>query len=249
MKPQSKLILSLSILAAATSCSTTNRDHVYLQDMLPMATYAATPRQENTIRPDDRISIVISCKIPELAVPFNLAPDAGGNSGYLVDPAGNITLPILGEVHAAGLTINQLRQEVARRLIDGGFINDPTVSAHFLNFRYTILGAVNGPGQFAADGDRITILEAIAKAGDLSSEAITDRVAVIREEADGRKMYLHDIKSADLFKSPCFYLQQNDLVYIEPKRIDSHSEQRIWQLTTLGISLASVVTTIIWATK
>lgn len=248
MKLQSKLLISLAILAGATSCKT-NRDHVYLQDMLPLATYASTPREENAIRPDDRIAIVISCKIPELAAPFNLSADAALNGGYLVDPAGNITLPILGEIHAAGLTINQLRHEVAQRLISGGYINDPTVSAHFLNFRYTMLGAVGSPGQFSADGDRITLLEAIAKAGDLTPEAITDRVAVIREEADGRKMYLHDIKSTDLFKSPCFYLQQNDLVYVEPKRVNERNEQRMWQLTTLGISIASVVTTIIWATK
>lgn len=240
-------VTSLIVVAfLSTSCKAT-RDHVYLQDMNPQQPYAIGTRAEAKVQPDDRISIQVSCKTPELAAPFNLADDAEG--GYLVDPEGNIQLPILGDIHVAGLTIKQVQDAVRQKLIDGGYINSPIVSARFLNFHYTVLGAVGQNGQFAVDGERITLLEAIAKAGDLTADAMTDRVAVIREEPDGRKMYLHDLRSTDIFNSPCFYLRQNDVVYVEPKRKSDKNENRAWQFATLGISAASVVCTIIWATK
>lgn len=123
------------------------------------------------------------------------------------------------------------------------------VTASFLNFRYTMLGAVSSNGTYSIDGDRITLLEAIAKAGDLTAAAKPDRVIVIREENDGRKMYVNDIRSTELFSSPCFYLQQNDLVYVEPKYKNKDNENRAWQFTTLAVSIAGVITSIIWATK
>lgn len=238
---------ALAIAAALSTSCKTNKDHVYLQDMNPQQVYAIGTRTEAKVQPDDRISIHVSCKTPELAAPFNLADEAEG--GYLVDPQGDIQLPILGNIHVAGLTIKQVQDLVSQKLIDGGYINAPIVSAKFLNFHYSVLGAVGQNGQFTVDGERITLLEAIANAGDLTADAMTDRVAVIREEPDGRKMYLHDLRSTDIFNSPCFYLQQNDVVYVEPKRKSDKNENRAWQLATLGISAASVVCTIIWATK
>lgn len=240
-------IIAISAIILLTSSCKTTRDHVYLQDMNPQQAYAIASRDEAKVQPDDRISIIVTCKTPELATPFNKADAAEG--GYQVSPRGDILFPILGEIHVAGLTLKQVQEVVRQRLIDGGYINDPIVSARFLNFRYTVLGAVGQNGQFAVDGERITLLEAIAKAGDLTSDAMTDRVAVIREEADGRKMYLHDLRSTDIFSSPCFYLQQNDVVYVEPKQKSDKNENRAWQFATLGISAASVICTIIWATK
>lgn len=240
-------IYSLTVLALATGCSS-SRDHVYLQDMTPGTVYPINVRQEATVQPDDRIDIRISCKIPELALPFNLSADRA-EQGYSVDAQGDILMPIIGSVHVAGLTLDQVQKAIAGRLVAGDYIKDPIVSAKFLNFHYTVLGAVGSPSQYAVDGDRITILEAIARAGDLTPEAITDRVSVIREEPDGRKIYVHDIRSSEIFNSPCYYLRQNDVVYVEPKTKSDKNENRAWQLATLGISAASVVCTIIWATK
>ncbi|MCM1292319.1 MAG: polysaccharide biosynthesis/export family protein [Bacteroides sp.] len=244
----SRIIISLlAVVLLATGCKS-SRDHVILQDMTPGTVYPIQTRQDAKVQPDDRIDITISSKMPELAVPFNQAATQG-KAGYTVNPQGDITMPILGTIHVAGLTLAQVQDVVRRRLIEGDYIKDPIVSAQFLNFHYTMLGAVATNGQFTADGDRITLLEAIAKAGDLTAEAIPDRVSVIREEPDGRKMYVHDIRSTDIFSSPCFYLQQNDVVYVEPKNKDNKKEARTWQFVTVGLSAASVVTTIIWAVK
>lgn len=240
-------IYSLSLLAVAAGCSS-NRNHVYLQDMTPGVAYPITARAETTVQPDDRLDIRVSCKIPELAAPFNLSSEQG-RQGYQVNPQGDIQMPIIGTVHVAGMTLEQVQNTIAQRLTAGDYIKDPIVAAKFLNFHYTVLGAVGAAGQYSVDGDRITLLEAIAKAGDLTPEAMTDRVSVIREEPDGRKMYVHNVRSADVFSSPCFYLQQNDVVYVEPKNKDNKNENRAWQIATLSISAASVVTTIIWATK
>lgn len=247
MKPSR--IVSLCILLAVVSACKSSQDHVYLSDMQPGLTYRINERPEAKAHPDDRLDIRISCNVPEAAAPFNIQGDAAAG-GYTVDHEGDITMPIIGVIRVAGMTAPQIASVVRKRLITGGFINDPIVNVRFLNIHYSVLGAVNGNGQYTVDGERITLLEAIARAGDLTPDAQTDRVYVIREEPDGRKMYVHDVRSTELFNSPAFYLQQNDIVYVEPKhKPDSRSEQRAWQFATLAISLASVVCTIIWATK
>ena len=133
--------------------------------------------------------------------------------------------------------------------MQGNYIKDPLVSIEFLNFKYTVLGAVGRNGTFNVDGDRVTLLEAIAKAGDLSSKARINRVAVIREIGDERQIFMHDLRSKDLFESPCFYLQQNDIVYVEPKYRKKDNEDRAWQITTFLVSIGSLVTSILWAIK
>ena len=105
-------------------------------------------------------------------------------------------------------------------------MKDPLVSIEFLNFKYTVLGAVGSNGTYTVDGDRVTLLEAIAKAGDLTSKAKVDRVAVIREIEGERQIFMHDLRTKDIFDSPCFYLQQNDIVYVEPKYKKKDVEDR-----------------------
>ena len=128
-------------------------------------------------------------------------------------------------------------------------MNDPLVSIEFLNFKYTVLGAVSRNGTFSVNGDRITLLEAIANAGDLSAKARTNRVAVIREINGERQMFMHDLTSTDIFDSPCFYLQQNDIVYVEPKYRKKDSEDRGWQITTTLISLVTAACSLMWVLK
>lgn len=112
-----------------------------------------------------------------------------------------------------------------------------------------MLGAVGRNGTFSVDGDRVTLLEAIANAGDLTSKARIDRVAVIREVGNERQMFMHDLRSTDVFESPCFYLQQNDIVYVEPKYRKKDTEDRGWQVVTTLLSLVTAVCSIMWATK
>lgn len=123
------------------------------------------------------------------------------------------------------------------------------MSLEFLNFKYSVLGAVGHTGTFSAEGDRITLLEAVARAGDVSPRGRVNRVAVIREEDGQRVMYMHDLRSKDVFQSPCFYLQQNDIVYVEPKYNKQDSGDKAWKVSTGILSLISAVCTVIWATK
>ncbi len=239
---------TLVVLIAMTLSGCSKDNHIYLRDMTEDRLYPMEPRATALIQPDDRLSIRIISKLPELAKPFNLSGDNAAD-GYTVNKYGDIQLPILGDIHVAGMSLDQLQDDIKKRLAEGNYLKDPMVTASFLNFRYTMLGAVSSNGTYSIDGDRITLLEAIAKAGDLTAAAKPDRVIVIREENDGRKMYVNDIRSTELFSSPCFYLQQNDLVYVEPKYKNKDNENRAWQFTTLAVSIAGVITSIIWATK
>ena len=128
-------------------------------------------------------------------------------------------------------------------------MKDPIVSIEFLNFKYTVLGAVGRNGTFNVEGDRITLLEAIANAGDIAVNARIDRVAVIREVNGEREMFMHDLRSKEIFDSPAFYLQQNDIVYVEPKYRKADIEDRGWKITTFLLSVVSAISSVMWAIK
>ncbi|CCY81113.1 uncharacterized protein BN473_01864 [Prevotella sp. CAG:1185] len=262
----SKNFLWASLLAVLifTSCAS-RKNFVYLQDMEMGTKYPIATKYEAVIHDDDRLSITVSSKNPELAIPFNIsggsvqvgndgsvsAAAAGSvkQSGYRVDVDGNIDFPILGKIHVAGMTVNDVKQLIREKIIAGNYISDPIVSIEFLNFKYTVLGAVGRNGTFTANGDRVTLLEAIANAGDLSAKAQTNRVAVIREINGERQMFMHDLTSKDIFESPCFYLQQNDIVYVEPKYRKKDTEDRGWQIGTTVLSAITAVCSILWAIK
>ena len=260
-----KLIwIGLMAILLLTSCSS-GKNIVYLQDMQIGKKYPYDTRYEAIIRRDDRLSITVSNKNPELAIPFNIyggtvkVGDDGNISagsttkvnekGYRVDADGDIDFPILGIIHAEGLTVSELRDLIKEKIEKGSYMKDPLVSIEFLNFKYTVLGAVASNGTYTVDGDRITLLEAIANAGDLTPKARIDRVAVLRDVDGERQMFMHDLRSKDIFDSPCFYLQQNDIVYVEPKYRKKDNEDRGWQIGTTLLSIASVICSLIWAIK
>lgn len=182
----------------------------------------------------------------EVSAPSGSQPS---DQGYRVDADGYIDFPILGRLHVEGLRVSEVTSLIRQKIISGNYIKDPLVSLEFLNFRYTVLGAVSRNGTFTVEGDRVTLLEAIANAGDLTTKADMGRVTVIREEGGERRQYVHDLRSTDLFKSPCYYLQQNDIVYVEPKYRRKSAEDRGWQISATLISLASLGVSLIWALK
>lgn len=255
---------SLLALLLLTSCAS-KKNFVYLQDMQMGTKYPIETRYEPVIHSDDRLSITVSCKNPELAIPFNIyggtfkvgadgsvTTDASNNineKGYRVDVDGYIDFPILGMLHVEGMTVNAVKKLICDRIEEGNYMKDPLVSIEFLNFKYTVLGAVGHNGTFAANGDRVTLLEAIAKAGDLTAKAQINRVAVIREVNGERQMFMHNLKSREIFDSPCFYLQQNDIVYVEPKYRKKDNEDRGWQIGTTLLSAITAVCSILWAIK
>lgn len=256
------LFLFLSALLALSSC-VSSKDFVYLQDMQVGERYHFERKHEAVVHRDDRLSITVSCKQPELALPFNAQNAAvkvsstgeisasadGTDKGYRVDVDGNIDFPMLGKINVEGRTLAEVTQIIKNGIIEGNFIKNPLVAVDFLNFKYTVLGAVGSNGTFTVKGDRVTLLEAIANAGDLGSNARVDKVTVIREIGNERQIFVHDLRSSDIFNSPCFYLQQNDIVYVEPKYRKKERSERIAQYVTMTLSAIATACTVIWAVK
>ena len=256
------LFLFLSALLALSSC-VSSKDFVYLQDMQVGERYHFERKHEAVVHRDDRLSITVSCKQPELAPPFNAQNAAvkvsstgeisasadGTDKGYRVDVDGNIDFPMLGKINVEGRTLAEVTQLIKNGIIEGNFIKNPLVSVDFLNFKYTVLGAVGSNGTYTVRGDRVTLLEAIANAGDLATNARVDKVTVIREIGKERQIFVHDLRRSDIFNSPCFYLQQNDIVYVEPKYRKKERSERITQYITMTLSAIATACTVIWAVK
>ena len=232
---------------------------MYHNDKMPVEQYDVNLESATVINSNDRLDIKVSCKNPELAVPFNaqlgsyqVSPDGSVksagvdlNAGYRVDDDGNIVFPVLGKINVGGKTIKEVSEIIETMIEAGDYIKNPEVTIEFLNFKYTVLGAINGKGTYTVDGDKVTIIEAIAKAGDLAKNARLDRIAVIRMINGKYEIFYNDIRTAEIFKSPTYYLQQNDIVYVEPKHKERN--ERAWQTATFIVSLGSLASTIMWA--
>jgi len=248
------LLLSVS-LVLITSCAT-SKQIIYFQDAGDYAIYKDIEPFEVYIHQDDLLAIMVNSQATEAALPFNL-PIAnfyiGGESygqqrllGYLVDKEGNIDFPVLGKLHVEGLTRNKLRDLIKEKLIEDGQLTDPIITVNFLNFKVSVLGEVNRPGTFNIAGERITLLEALSMAGDLTIYGRRDRVAVIREAGGKRTSLYHNLSRTEIFKSPCYYLQQNDIVYVEPNKrraqqsnINQNNSVAVW-LSIVSVLLTSV---------
>ena len=242
-------------MAVFFSACTSTKKIIYLQDVIPLKQQEIEQKYEVIIHSDDLLAIMVNSRDPELALPFNmpmvtyqLGSNNGGQQrvlGYLVDTNGDIDFPILGKIHVEGLTRMQLTELVKSKLIEGDLIKDPIVTVQFLNFKVSVMGEVGRPGSFTIAGDRITLLEALSMAGDLTIYGRRDRVGVIRENNGKRTILFHDLRSADIFNSPCYYLQQNDIVYVEPNKAKS-GQSSINQNNSIGVwvSVISLLTTI-----
>ncbi|MFR2069467.1 MAG: polysaccharide biosynthesis/export family protein [Bacteroides nordii] len=249
-------LICMVVLLAACSAP---KEVLYLQDISLIKEEAIDKSYEVIIHKDDLLAIIVNSKDPELALPFNMplvSYQIGGQNvsqqrlvGYLVNQDGNIDFPILGEIHVEGLTRMQATELIKKRLIEEELIKDPIVTVQFLNFKVSVIGEVGRPGTFDISGDRITLLEALSMAGDLTIYGRRDRVAVIREKDGKRSILYHDLRSSDIFQSPCYYLQQNDIVYVEPNnaktgqsRINSNNSVGVW---LSGVSVLASITSLL----
>ena len=255
---KSKLIRFLCLCFVLSSCNS-HKKLVYLQDVdfntpVKIQDYSAI-----TIEPQDMLSIVVSSKTPELALPFNLPVVAyqaggemvsGGNQqrlmGYVVNKDGYIDFPVIGELHIVGKTRDQLVQYIKERLIEDNYINDPVVTVQFLNFKVYVVGEVKSPGAYNVNGDRVTILEALGMAGDATVYGKRENVKVIREKNGERIIYEIDLRATNLFESPVYYLKQNDVVYVEPNKFKARQSTNTNQFSqiSLWVSIGSMVATI-----
>lgn len=260
------LKLTLACVAVVFTACSSPKKVLYFQDVAPQSAQEIAQKYEAVIHTDDQLAIMVNYKDPELAMPFNMPmvtyqAGTSGTSygqqrilGYLVDANGNIDFPVLGRIHVDGLTRLQLTDLIRKRLVDEDLIKDPIVTVQFLNFKISVMGEVVRPGSFNITGDRITLLEALSMAGDLSIYGKRDRVAVIREKDGVRTIRFHDLRSSDLFLSPDYYLQQNDIVYVEPNKarvgqseINQNNSVGTW-LSAVSV-LASVISLVVTVTK
>lgn len=217
MKIQFRTMVIIALVALSAVSCVTNRKIAYLQDMKHNTQIELENRFEAVISPYDELDVIISTFDTELARPFNLrsntSTDFSVNStvAYLVDQDGNIELPVLGTVHAEGLTRLGLQEKVKNLLIAGGYINDPYVLVRFRSFKVFFLGA-NGGKAISIPNERCTFLEALALSGDMGIFTNRNKIMVMRE-VDGKMLsrYL-DPRSSKVFKDPFFMLQQNDFI-------------------------------------
>lgn len=244
------------VLMAMSSCRSIT-DFIYLQDVVAGDHYTYN-RHEPVVHPGDKLNITVSCKNPELAIPFNsnggvVQMSSSGSildsevksttMGYRVDINGNIEFPVLGLLHVAGLTSKEVQDLIKNLIIEGKYITNPLVTMEFLNFKYVTMGAI-GNGTHTSESGRVTILEAIANAGGVASNGNTKCVKVFREEGGYEVMYEIDLTNSDLLNSPCYYLQQNDIVYVEPRHKPRDVAARSWQVTLTVVSALTTLCTL-----
>lgn len=233
-------ILSLSLF----SCSTP-KNIDYFQDVHTGTIIKTANINDIKIKPEDKLSIVVSTQDPALSSLFNLtnsqmAPTAissyaqGGNeaSYYTVSPFGDINFPVLGQLHIVGMTRSQLASFIERNLISQELVQQPIVTVEFVNTGISVLGEVNSPGLYSFNKDHMTIIDAIAVAGDLTMRGKRENILVMRKNAEGvQQGYRIDLTNMqELANSPVYYLQQDDIIYVEPNLRAKR------ETTTLGVS-------------
>jgi len=244
-----------------TSCSTTDKI-VYLQDAGTDVSIKKIIQTPVTAQPDDKISIIINSKDPELADMFNLPimthriGQPMNNtynynqqvSSYTVDPEGNIDFPILGKIHVAGMQREKIASHIKNEIVKHDLVKDAVVIVEFMNMSVSVTGEVNHPGRFNMDRDRLTILDALSMAGDLTIYGERENVLVVRRENDSEIYYRVNLcDSKSLHASPAYYLRQNDMVYVAPNNVRARQSTlngNNVRSTAFWLSLSSLLTTL-----
>lgn len=214
------LFLIMTVFIAVTSC-TSSKKIIYLQDIQPGIEMRVQEIQPIRFEKGDQIKIVVHSRDVEVAKVFNILDNSGQGNGahskYVVDETGYIDMPVLGRIKTAGLTREELTNEIKFRLLESRMLKDPIVTIDYENVGFSVLGEVNSPGRKLISRDNITLLEGIAQAGDLTIDGKRDNILVLRT-IDGRQVpyRVNLLDTRDLYSSPVYYLQQNDVIYVEP---------------------------------
>ncbi|HMC02408.1 MAG TPA: polysaccharide biosynthesis/export family protein [Flavobacteriaceae bacterium] len=256
MKLKLFYILIIPIVIAISSCGS-SKEVVYFQDELIGKNEQIPIDSELIYKPNDLLTIVVSGLDPEAVKPFNLPVIANNNSlikaqgelkmqTYLVDLKGFIEFPVLGEIKLGGLTRSQATQLLKTKLTD--YIKDPIVNIRLANFTVTVLGEVNNPGTFTIEDERISLIEAIGLAGDLTIYGKRENVFLIREDNGIKRFTKFDLTSIKVVNSPSYYLTQNDVIYVEPNkakvRSSSYNQNNVIIISAVA-TLATIVAILI----
>lgn len=231
------------------------KDYVYYQNIDGLANAEKANSYEIKIQPDDLLTIIVSADDPETALPFNLSIislNSSSNSvlargqetiqSYLVDANGAIDFPVIGKLKVSGLSRAELLQLLKEKI--GKYIKNPIINIRIMNFKVSVQGEVTIPGTFSISSDRVTLIEALSLAKDLTIYGRRDNILIIRE-INGVKSYNRvDITKADFINSPFYYLAQNDVVYVEPNKTRINGAA-VGANTNVIISITSLVITLI----
>lgn len=219
--PLKALILGLVLSVTLSACRTLGQVP-YFQDADSLLPGPAPPVQALTLCEGDQISIVVHSREPELSKMFNLVAHAatGGSSResfYTLNPEGQIHFPVLGALKIAGMSRAEVAAYLRQRLIAEDLLKDPVVIVEFRNLAYYVMGEVASPGRYPLDRDHLTLLEALAAAGDLTLEGRRTNVLLLRTRSGTQEVYRLNLNKLDnIYKSPAYYIRQNDLLYVQP---------------------------------
>ena len=264
MKKISYFFLAAVAVLAVTSCSTP-KNVAYIQNSDSIDYAKSEYLYDARIMPKDILTITVNTVNPEASEPFNLlihntlntsrsiGTTGGSLQTYLVDNNGCIDFPVVGTLQVGGLTksmCEKLIHDKIQRYMNAE--ENPIVTVRMSNYKISVIGEVNRPGMFTVGNEKINIFEALAQAGDLSIYGVRDRVKLIRENAKGRKeIYTINLNDANIVNSPYYYLQQNDVVYVEPNQVKARNSAigtstTIWiSVTGALVSLASLIVNIL----
>lgn len=244
-----KIIKFLPIIAAMTllsSCKVPQKVS-YFQDLYGGKTFPVSEYKGVVLRPGDHISIVVKSKNEEIAKQLNIG-DSFGAKGYLLDKNGDVEFLQLGKQHLAGLTRGEVQDKIKEEIEKRNLGKDVIVSMDFVNLHYSVLGEVKAPHEYPFTRDKVTITDAISMAGDLTINGVRDRVFVLREEGGQRVTYQLSLLDAEqLVKSPAYYLQQNDIVYVDmndTRKRQSTASGNQFQSASIWVSMISLLSTI-----
>jgi polysaccharide export outer membrane protein len=252
MSKNLQILFFFSLVIGFTSC-VSKKEIVYFQnDEIDQSKVSNSYR--TIIKPDDLLQITITSQDIEAVRPFNLSAvtySTSSNSAigvaqqqtYLVDTNGEIEFPVLGKLKIGGLSRNEVINFLKNKL-SPDYIKEPNINIRIANYKISVMGDVRKPGSYNIPNERITILDALALAGDINISGQRNNILIIREENNKKVEYRVDLRSKDVLTSPVYYLQQNDVVYVEPNyaRIQSASSN---SSTSLFISITGLIITIV----
>ena len=264
---KSSLLLGFAALVL-TACKTPENIS-YFQDTAEGTTFPVAQDMDIRLQKGDKLTIVVHSRDPQLGAMFNLPIQSStvgntsfgtsggqGMSSYTVAEDGTIDFPSIGTLQVAGLNRNQVVKLIKDRLIDEELVKDPVVTVEFVNMYFNVMGEVASPGRYAITKDKMTVLDALSMAGDLTIQGERRWVTVLRETPQGRKSYLMDMtQMRSLANSPAYYLQQNDVVYVDPSDFrkrettvngnNSRSTSFYFSLVSLACSLAVLIVSLL----
>ena len=207
-------------------------------------------RPEAVIMPDDLLEIRIAGANEQTSALFNNYGSAAGSIGgtiqpHLVDFEGEIEFPFMGKIKAAGLTREELKNKIRKDVTK--YLKDPIVTVRFVNFRFTVLGEVRNPGSYVFANEKVSILEALGQAGDMTQYARRNTVRVIRDSSGKREIGMINFNQKTIFTSPYFYLQRNDVIYVEPQESKTNYETitRVTSILATALGIVAVIFSIV----